>query len=433
MKPALPAVLTAACALALGSAQAADLRIYPSFSEVRVPVSSATTTLSVNLPQDTWESILAGSLDLDGLAFTQAIQKQEPNWLAGLEGKTVFLKRGDTTEPVTLVRARDLLVKDAQGRFFNARYEELQFDVVPPVNAQRPTQSVTYTLARPGQGTLGYLTRAVTWQPRYTLKASSAGAQLSALADIRNTTEQPYDVQNTELYAGDVSVQNQEEAAYMMRDGAMAQATAAMPAPAAPKIQSQGELRGLYRYALTTPFTLPANSVVTLPFLTPKLTTFERYVGLNTYFGTDTREGNLNRFYRFKADERLPAGPITVREDGRIVGQTNIGETREGGTVDFTLGEDPDVAYTRSVQTTAQVKDAKGNVTKTTYRVTYAFESSKDRAIRAEVTERIGGRVIIIDSAAPVRNQGTASVKVDIPAKGKISKSFTVVVDNSVN
>ncbi|MFC6659251.1 hypothetical protein [Deinococcus multiflagellatus] len=132
MKSALPAVLSVASALALGSAQAADLRIYPSFSEVRQPVSSTTTTLSVNLPQDTWESILAGSLDLDGLAFTQAIQKQEPNWLATLEGKTVYLKRGDTTEPVTLVRARDLLVKDAQGRFFNARYEELQFDVLPP-------------------------------------------------------------------------------------------------------------------------------------------------------------------------------------------------------------------------------------------------------------------------------------------------------------
>ncbi|MBZ9749382.1 DUF4139 domain-containing protein [Deinococcus sp. HMF7604] len=432
MKTALPAVLAVASALALGHAHAADLRIYPSFSEVRQPVSSTTNTLNINLPQDTWDSILAGSLDLDGLAFTQAIQKQEPNWLANLEGKTVYLKRDGELEPVTLVRARDLLVKDAQGRYFNARYEDLQFDVLPPVNAQRPTQSVTYTLARPGQGTLGYLTRAVTWQPRYTLKASSAGAQLGALADIRNTTEQPYEVQNTELYAGDVNVQNQQEAAYMMRDVAMA-APVMAESGAAPKIESQGELRGLYRYALTTPFTLPANSVVTLPFLTPKLTTFERYVGLNTYFGTETREGNLNRFYRFKADQRLPAGPITVREDGRIVGQTNISETREGGTVDFTLGEDPDVVYTRSVQTTAQVKDAKGNVTKTTYRVTYAFESSKDRVVRAEVAERIGGRIIIIDSAAPVRSQGTANLKVDVPAKGKATKSFTVVVDNSAS
>lgn len=429
MKSAFTTVLTVAAALTTTAAHAADLRIYPSFSEVREPITASTTTLNITLPLDTWQNILSGSLDLDGLSFTQAIQKQEANWLSSLEGKTVYLKRDGRTEPVTLIRARDLLVKDAQGRYFNARYEELQFDTLPPTNAQAPTQSVTYTLAQPGKGTLSYLTRAVTWTPRYTLKASAAGAQLGALADIRNTTEQAYEVQNTELYAGDVNVQNQQEAGYMMRDVAMA-APSTTSAPA-PKIESQGELRGLYRYALTTPFTLPANSVVTLPFLTPKLTTFDRYAGLNTYFGTEPRDGHLGRSYRLKADQRLPGGPLTVREEGRIVGQTTIPETREGGSVDFTLGEDPDLAYTRSVQQTAQIRDAKGNVTKTTYRVTYAFESSKDRAVRAEVTERVGGRLIIIDTAAPVKNQGVATLKVDVPAKSKISRSFTVVIDNS--
>lgn len=169
---------------------------------------------------------------------------------------------------------------------------------------------------------------------------------------------------------------------------------------------------------------------MTLPFLTPKLTNFERYVGLETYFNTGTQDGTLNRFYRFTADDRLPAGPITVREEGRIVGQTNISDTRKGGKVEFSLGDDPDVHYTRTVQTVTQVKNDKGNVTKTTYKVTYAFESSKTRAVRAEITERVGGRRVIIDSAAPVQNQGTATLKVDVPAGGKVSRSFTVIVDN---
>ncbi|NTY02158.1 DUF4139 domain-containing protein [Deinococcus sp. JMULE3] len=428
MKNSLSVAAAVATTLALGSASAADLRIYPSFSEVREPVTADTNTLRLNLPLDTWQNILSGSLDLEGLTFTQAIQKQEANWLSSLEGQTIYLRRDGKTEPVTLIRARDLLVKDAQGRYFTARYEDLQFDAAPPANPQAPTQSVTYTLAQPGKGTLSYLTRAVTWTPRYTLKASSSGAQLAALADIRNTTEQAYDVQNTELYAGDVNIQNQQEAAYMMRGAAMDVMTSAAPAP---KIESQGELRGLYRYALTTPFQLPANSVTTLPFITPKLNTFERYAGLQTYFDPSPREGNLNRSYRLKADQRLPAGPITVREDGRIVGQTSIPDTRQGGTIDFSLGEDPDLSYTRTVQQTAQTKDTKGNITKTTYRVTYAFESSKDRAVRAEITERIGGRIIIIDTSAPVKNQGTANLRVDVPAKGKVSKSFTVVIDNS--
>ncbi|MCD0160962.1 hypothetical protein IHN63_06515 [Deinococcus sp. 6YEL10] len=432
MTKVFPAVLPAlAAALALGSAGATDLRIYPSFTEVRQPVTATGTSLNVTLPQSAWESVLPGSLDLEGLPFSSAAQTLQSNWLSGLEGQTVFLRRGETTEPVTLVRARDLLVRDAQGRFFNVRFEDLSFSAAPPLNPQSPSQTLTYTLPRAGTGTLTYLTRAVTWSPRYTLNASNAGANLTALADLRNSTDLAYDVQNTELYAGDVTVQAnpQAEAAGFAADMVMrAVPTAAAPAP---KIQSQGELRGLTRYDLTTPFTLPANSVITLPFLTPKLSRFERYAGLDTYFGTDTRTGTLNRSYRLEADQRLPAGPLTVREDGRLVGQTTLPDTRKGGTIDFSLGEDPDIEYTRSAAQTAQVKDAKGNVTKTTYKVTYAFESSKDRAVRAEVTERIGGRVIIIDTSAPVKNQGTANLRVDVPANGKVSRTFTVVIDNS--
>ena len=411
-------------------AAATDIRIYPSFTEVREPVSAAGKTLTVALPQEAWNGVIGGSLDLEGLAFDSAVQKLEANWLSSLEGKTVYLEReGGKTEPVTLVRAKDLLVKDASGKYFTVSYDKLQFDVLPPANPLSPSQTLTYSLKNAGSGTLSYLTRSVSWQPRYTLKASDAGAQLSALADIRNATDLPYEVKNTELYAGDVNVQGDvmSPAPMQMR----AEATAAAAYDAAPKIQSGGEMRGLYKYTLSTAFTLPASSMVTLPFLTPKLTKFERYAGLNTYFGTDKREGTLSRFYRFTADDRLPAGPITVREDGRIVGQTNIGETRKGGEVEFSLGDDPDVAYTRTVQTVSQVKNDKGNVTKMTYKVTYAFESSKSRTVRAEVTERVGGRRVTIDSAAPVQNQGTATLKVDVPAGGKVSKSFTVVVDNS--
>lgn len=419
-----------AAVLALGSASATDIRIYPSFTEVREQVSSQGNTLTVALPQEAWNGVIAGSLDLEGLAFDSAVQKLEANWLSSLEGKTVYIKHDDgKVEPVTLVRARDLLVKDAAGKYFSVQYGQLQFDVLPPANPLTPSQTLVFNLPKAGSGTLSYLTRSVTWAPRYTLKASDAGAQLTALADIRNGTDLPLEVKNTELYAGEVNVQGggyPMPAPMMMR----AESAAADYAPA-PKIQSGGDLRGLYKYTLSTAFTLPASSVVTLPFITPKLTSFERYVGLQTYFNTGTQEGTLNRYYRFKADERMPAGPITVREDGRIVGQTNIGDTRKGGEVNFTLGDDPDVAYSRSVQTVNQTKNKDGNVVKSTYKVTYAFESSKTRAIRAEVKETIGGRKVFIDNAEAVPNQGVMNLRVDIPAGGKVTKSFTVVVDNS--
>jgi hypothetical protein len=420
-------LLTAALALTLGSATAADLRIYPSFSEVREPVRATGSTLTVTLPEAAWAGIIPGSLDLDGLSFSSAVQRQEANWLASLEGRAVYLRTGEKVEPVTLIRARDLLVRDAQGRYRTARYEDLSFDVLPPPNPLSPTQTLTFTLPQPGAGTLSYLTRAVTWAPRYTLKASNASAQLSALADIRNGTDLAYDVKGTELYAGDVEVQGQPMPAPFALES---RATAADAVAAAPKINSLGELRGLYRYALSTPFTLPANSVVTLPFLTPKLTQFERYAGLNTYFTPQNTSGTLSRFYRLKADERLPGGSVTVREENRIVGQTNIPETAKGAEIEFSLGADPDVRYARTVQTVSSEKNAQGNVVRTTYRVTYAFESSKDRAVRAEVSERVGGRRVLIDGV--VKGQDAAAeFRVDVPANGKATRSFTLVVDNS--
>lgn len=424
----------AVAALSLGLAQAADLRIYPSFTEVREPVMSSGTTLSVALPQEAWAGVIPGSLDLEGLAFDSAVQRLDPNWLSSLEGKTVYLRRRSDSgpaqvEPVTLIRARDLLVRDAQGRYFNVNYEDLQFDVPPPVNPLSPSQALVFSLPRAGSGTLSYLTRSVTWAPRYTLKASAAGANLTGLADIRNGGALPYEVKNTELYAGDVNVQA-VTTSLTAADAVMESRAFAAPAPA-PKIEGGGELRGLYKYTLSTAFTLPANSVVTLPFVTPKLTLFERFASLNTYFSPGPREGTLDRAYRLKADDRLPAGPVTVREDGRIVGQTRIDETRRGGEIEFTVGDDPDVAYARTVETVSQSKNADGKVVRTRYKVTYNFENSKARAIRAEVTERVGGRRVAIDTAAPTQNEGRAVLKVDLPAGGKVSRSFTVVVDNS--
>ena len=414
---------------------ATDIRIYPSFTEVREQVTASGNTLTVSLPQEAWNGVIAGSLDLEGLNFQSAIQKLEPNWLTSLEGKTVTLKHEDgKTEPVTLVRARDLLVKDAAGKYFTVRYQDLQFDVLPPVNPLAPSRTLVYTLAQGGSGTLSYLTRSVTWQPRYTLKASDAGANLTALADITNNSDLPYDVKNTELYAGDVNVQGGNYYGADMAERAFSVGAAAGPmGPAGPqgKIQSAGDLRGLYKYTLDSAFTLPERSVVTLPFLTPKLTTFERFASLDTYFNTGTREGNLNRSYRLKADDRLPAGQITVREEGRIVGQANIQDTRKGGEIELTLGDDPDVHYTRSVQLVTQVKNAQGNVTKSTYKVTYTLENARSKAVRAEITERISGRRVFIDKLPATQNQGQYELKVDLPAGGKVTKTFELVIDNS--
>ncbi|SMB96978.1 DUF4139 domain-containing protein [Deinococcus hopiensis] len=415
-------------ALLTGAASATDLRIYPSFTEVRDTVRAQSTTLNIPLPESVWNGLIPGTLDLDGLNFSQVTQTSGASWLAGLEGKTVTLEEpGRGAQVVTLVRARDLLVRDAQGQYRTARFEDLRFSGAPPVGAQLPAQTLTYTLTQPGSGTLSYLTRAVTWSARYTLRASAAGARLDALADIRNGTELPYDVKATELYAGEVNLSGNP---VMYRESVQA-APASARAPSAPRIGAEGELGGLYRYALSSAFTLPASSTVTLPFIRPKLTGFERYAGLSTGFSTQSSEGVMSRNYRLKAGERLPAGPLTVREDGRVVGQTVISDTAAGAQVGLSLGADPDVRYRRTVQQLSASKNARGDVTKVTYRVTYTFESGRERAVRAEVREWIGGPRVTIDTLPARQEQATAELRADIPAGGKVSKSFTVVIDQA--
>lgn len=420
-------LLVSLAALLFGSAGATDLRIYQEFSEVRTPLSAQGNTLTVDLPDSVWDGIVPGSLDLEGLSYTQAVQRRQGSWLSGLEGKEVTLREGDKTEKVTLVRAADLLIKDAQGNYRNVKFEQLAFAVRPPLGAQSPHQSLVYTLERGGSGTLSYLTRQLTWTPRYTLRASGSAATLIAQADIRNDSDQSYDVSATELFSGDVSLEGLRFNSYNFAadaQAAPAPMAAAVRTPA-PKLGALGGVSGLYRYGLNRAFTLPANSTYTLPFAAPQLTTFERYAGLNTYFSTQNQDGTLSRFYRLKADQNLPGGQLTVREDGRISGQTALLSTAKGSPIEFNLGRDPDMRYSRAVET---LSSAKGS---TTYKVkvTYTFENAKDRVTRAEVRERIDGRRVVV-SGAVQSAQGTYLLKVDIPARGEVSKSFTVTIEN---
>ena len=113
-----------------------------------------------------------------------------------------------------------------------------------------------------------------------------------------------------------------------------------------------------------------------------------------------------------------------MREDGRIAGQTIIDETAKGEAVEFSLGRDPDIRYTRSVQTLSTAKNGGS------YKVSYTFTSSKDRQVRAEVSEQVGGRKVSIDGKLQA-NQNVAELRVDVPAGKTVTKTFTVVIDNA--
>ena len=427
MKPTLLA-LTSATLLTSASAQGGtgpggvNLRLYGGFGEVRQPVTVQGGRVSVPLPVGLYQTIIPDSLDLDGALVTSRSLVQQPNWLASLEGRQLTLREDGKVQRVTLVRARDLLVRDAAGQYRTVDPAQLSYDVAPPLNPLSPSWQASFVVSAPTAATtpsLTYLSRALSWSPRYTLKLSGGNAALSALADLRNTSDESFNVFGTELFAGEVQLQSGGPLPYARTE---VQSAAMAADSAAPKVNGLGELRGLYRYALDRPFVLPAGGTVSLPFLNPQVSV-ERFGMLDIGFSPSGSKGTLGRGYRLKASTELPAGSVTVREDGRLVGQVGVETTPANTPLELNLGSDPDLRYTRTAATTAGKTQ--------TIRVTYTFENAKDRPLRFEVTEEgLDSRATV--SGDVIRTpQGGLSLRVDVPAKGKLTRSFSVTLPGS--
>ncbi|WP_261664173.1 hypothetical protein [Deinococcus sp. Marseille-Q6407] len=147
---------------------ASELRLYGTFAEVRTPVTAAGKSLSYSWPENAWQGLVPGSLDLEGLPYTRAVHALDAPWLQRYEGQEVTLYEEGRASRVTLIRARDGLIRDRRGQFRQVPPQELAVPDQPPLGGKGVTTS-TFDLPSPGSGTLTYLTRSLGWSPRYTL------------------------------------------------------------------------------------------------------------------------------------------------------------------------------------------------------------------------------------------------------------------------
>jgi len=408
-------------------AHATDLRLYPQFAEVREPVTINAPRFTTVLPDGVLPGLLPGSIELRGIGFTQMTQDRTDSWLKTYEGTTLKLIVDGNSEAVTLVRASDLTVRDAAGDYRRVTLNQLTFPTLPPEAGVAGSPRLTFDVTGSGPGMLQYLTRSLSWSPRFTLSAAGSHATLEALADLRNTSLVPYTAQTTELFSGEVGLaRNPQQSGVPVTTLATAIATGDSEdmARTAPAVNPMTSVGGLYRYALDRPVLLPPQGAVTLPFLQTNVTLFDRSVSLNTYFTPASQRGALNRTYRITVDQALPGGVMTVREEGRVVGQTLVRESEKGERIEFVLGRDPEVRYRRDVKVVEPGERGSG-----TFDVTYVFENARDRVVRAEVTELVSGRTVTLGGVEKT-STNSALLKVDVPAKGKATKTFTVMIEN---
>lgn len=411
-----------------------ELRVYADFSEVRTQVETTADTLEFTFPQGVWEHVLPASLGVLELPYSSVTHAEAPSWLVRLEGQRVSL-RLDPLAPLreaTLVRAADLLVQD-ENAFYRVREDQLVFHELPREKTQNAARDVVSHLKEPGEGVLTYLTRGVKWHPRYTLDATpdSPQATLSALADITNETDGLHAPDALELISGDVQMELGEDDGHPQVMYAMSAGESSRFSRAAPELEELPELGGLYRYNVLNPPPLAANSTVSVAFLPDAFLALEREARLDTHFvHVGAQRGNFNRGYTLTAAHNLPGGRLTIREDGRIVGQHELSETPADHPIRFVLGRDPDVTFQRTLRQTGAERDpdGSGQVRRVSYEVTFSVINSKSRPVQAVINEQHHDRVVTIQGA-DLQLDNRATLTATLEAGESLNLSYAVTVD----
>ncbi len=419
--------------LAPSAALATDLRIYPAFTEVQQPASQTLT-----FPFAQWRWIQPSSFSVMGpTPPTLSWQPAELDWLRTQEGQQVsWMQAGQPAVQAVLSRADDLLIQLSTGEYINVQRNELAFSEKPPVQGGMTLRLGSVNPAK--SSTLIYRTQALFWTPRYELTLNGSAANLAALAQITNQSDQVFTAGKVDLFGGSVQQQNQAFPAPVMANAGTVSSTnvggGTFALPTIPgagnQVRSVGEVRGLQRYALPGGLTLGRGEGRTLPFLKPQVKDFLRYAYVQAYFDAQNRSGQASRRYKFTSSQSLPTGVVDVRENGVLVGSLQLPAVQAGKAVDLDLGTDAELRYEKTVKRTGIEKDAKGQVLSTTSQVTYLFVSTKTAATQVNVREQVYGRSVSVNGQAVQNGQVIVYRQVNVPAGGKASLTFKLKLVN---
>ncbi len=444
------------CGLLLPCAQAVTLRIYPEFTELRRPVMVNNRTLELNFSQMQMANMVGGSLYLIGpkvLSRLQTVNNGKGS-LERFEGQVVYLREAGQVHAVRLVRASDGLVQDLKTLRFRSGISLAQLEFTKPLEPDlESTVRYRYTTASSGPATVSLITRGISWQPRYVLSVTDNGSSLEAWADITNH-EATLKVDSSELIAGQVELVG---SSYMNtslldsqivnpRDNSYGKVS---PIVAEAPINSVGqgqEQHGVYKYALSQGYTLPSLSVYSLPFLNAKVST-KRFVRASSYFSSNFRKGKFQRVYQFSSNVLTPAGVVTLRDNGRVLGSQVLPDLSAFEDHDLIMGQDPDVSYTRYVKVanssrTKTFGDIQREYSYKTHNINLQIKNSKNETVSFEYIESLDPEnrynyntpvPIQIDfESTQVETEGIERVGRSLKLKGVIPANKTITLKYKV-
>ena len=346
------------------------IRIYNSFTEVRQNVKTSSPH-QIYFPQDLYNQIMPGSINLEGVKITStnAILKEND-----LEGKLIHIKKDSGVKTVQMIRSRDTLVQDLETlRYFHVDRSQIEYSEIP----EETGTEVTFTLEKEGLAVLSYLMYGITWNPKYSLNINGEEHTFEGWAHINNATQKNFTIEKTEILGGDVNTVSEHVASYGNIER--------MCVKSAPSVVSSEEVSGLYMYSINDTYTLAPRSTFSLPFSNPSIE-LRKVALMQSNFCNNNNKGQSSKVYRIKSDKFLPSGTVTIREDGRVVGQASLSDLSANENCDLNVGNDPEVSYTREVTTVKHEED------QSEYSVKIKVKNNKTRVINFEFVETFYSR-----------------------------------------
>ncbi len=370
------------------------MSIYPSFAEIRETVDLIGSQYTWSPNVDLSQFLIPGSLELiDPSVTSLSLQTASPSLLTLFEGKEVKVWFHETFVVAKVIKA-ELYLFQIEGEYIFLPNAEVLF---PNIDGIR--YAPTYTWQRTGaatKATLQYATSAVAWNnTRYTLNSQdtvstdSKTSSLTAWAEISNQSGVVYQAPKATLFAGDIQPQN-NQLEYQQSQNRNIALVAERPVTSSAnqsRVAASGEVGGLQRFDYLQPLRLEARSNLSLPFIRSNLET-RRILEYNNQFDTTANfKAALFRTYRFVAQQGLPAGIFTVRENNQLVGQTEIANTAKDTIVKINLGKDFDIKINRSaqiLQRTDSLERAK---------IIFTIKNTKTRAINIRMVETLDDNI----------------------------------------
>jgi hypothetical protein len=367
-------------------------------------------------------------------------------------GKTVGIVKtnpmtgAETTEQATVLSANDGVVLKIGNRIETGLPGRIVYDDVPANLRDRPTlvTQINNKGATDQTVELSYLTGGLGWKADYVAELNDKEnmLDLSGWVTLTNTSGTSYKNAKLQLVAGDVNrVQEQ------FRPMAKAVMMESRAADAAAPMAEEGLLE-YHLYTLDRPTNimeaqtkqvalLSASGVPARKELVLKGADYY-YTGQYGEIGTKMKVGVFVEFDNKEASRLgmpLPKGVLRVykkdsKGNAQFVGEDNIDHTPKNETVRLKLGEAFDVTADKK-QTDFKLlpNPQKGH---SAYESAYelVLKNAKKEKVTVTVQEPIGGDWTIVSESSPhtKANSHLALWKIDVPAEGKTTLTYRVVV-----